>query len=108
MNLLDLKFSEEEYTSIQDLAACNYAPEKIAVFLQVDKKAFLKLWFDKESQVRKNYELGKLVAEFEISNAQKNLAIKGNITAAQVYLNLRTATEIETIRNQILFGHDAY
>jgi hypothetical protein len=108
MNLLDLKFSEEEYTSIQDLAACNYTPEKIAMFLQVDKKAFLKLWYDKESEVRKNYELGKLVAEFEISNTQKQLAQKGNITAAQVYLNFRKDTEIEAIRNQILFGHDAY
>ena len=103
-----LKFSEEEYTSIQDLAACNYSPEKIAVYLQVDKNLFLNLWYDKDSHVRKTYELGKLVADFEISNAQKDLAKKGNITSTQIFINLRKDTEIEAIRNQILFGHDAY
>lgn len=106
--LPELRFSEEEYTSIQDLAGCNYAPERIALFLQVDKNSFLKLWYDRESEVRKRYELGKLVSDFNISNKQKALAESGNITATQTFLNLRRDTEIEAIRNQIFFGHDAY
>ena len=107
MNYLELKFSEEEYTSIHDLAGCNYSPEKIALYLDVDKKAFLELWYQKESAVRMAYERGKLVSDFNISNKQKELAEAGNITAAQIFIGLREVTEVERIRDQILYGHDA-
>ena len=107
MNYLELKFSEEEYTSIHDLAGCNYSPEKIALYLDVDKKVFLQLWYQKESMVRQAYERGKLVADFNISNKQKELAEAGNITAAQIFIGLREVTEVERIRDQILYGHDA-
>lgn len=104
MQRLELKFSEEEMTSIHDLAGCNYSPEKIALYLDVDKKAFLELWYQKESEVRMAYERGKLVSDFNISNKQKELAEAGNITAAQIFIGLRKDTEVETIRNQCLFG----
>lgn len=106
MNLLDLKFTEEELNSIESLSACNYSPEKIAIYLDVDKKAFMQLWYQKESMVRHHYERGKLVADFEISNKQKELAVAGNITATQIFIGLRKDTEIDNIRNQILFGTD--
>lgn len=104
MNLIELKFSEAEYTDIHNLAGCNYLPEKIALYLDVDKKAFLELWYQKESLVRQAYERGKLVADFNISNKQKELAEAGNITAAQIFIGLRKDTEVENIRNQCLFG----
>ncbi len=106
MNYLELKFSEEEMTAVHDLAGCNYSPEKIALYLDVDKKAFLQLWYNKESEVRKAYERGKLITDFNISNKQKELGEKGNITAAQIFIGLREATEVERIRDQILYGHD--
>jgi hypothetical protein len=106
MKLLDLKFSEEEMTAIHDLAGCNYSPEKIALYLDVDKKAFLQLWYQKESEVRQAYDRGELIAAFNINNKQKELAESGNITAAQIFLAEAEKTKIETIRNQILFGHD--
>jgi len=106
MQFLDLKFSEEEYTTIEDMAACNYAPEKIALNLQVDKKAFLRLWYDKDSEVRVRYETGKLKAEFDINNKQKALAMSGNITATQIFLKEAEKNEVNNIRNRILFGDD--
>lgn len=106
MNYLELKFSEEEMTAVHDLAGCNYSPEKIALYLDVEKKAFLQLWSNKESEVRLAYERGKLVAEFNINNKQKELAEKGNITAAQIFLKESKENEINTIRNRILFGDD--
>lgn len=106
MDYLELKFSEEEYTSIHDLAGCNYSPERIALYLDVDKKAFLDLWYQKDSLVRQAYERGKLVSDFSISNKQKKLAEAGNITAAQIFIGLRETIEIERIRDQILYGHD--
>ena len=104
MNYLELKFSEEEMTAVHDLAGCNYSPEKIALFLDVDKKAFLQLWSNTESEVRLAYERGKLVAEFNINNKQKELAEKGNITAAQIFLKESKENEVNNIRNQCLFG----
>ena len=106
MNYLELKFSEEEMTAVHDLAGCNYSPEKIALFLDVDKKAFLQLWSNTESEVRLAYERGKLVAEFNINNKQKELAEKGNITAAQIFLKESKENEVNNIRNRILFGDD--
>ena len=106
MNYLELKFSEEEMTAVHDLAGCNYSPEKIALYLDVEKKAFLQLWSNKESEVRLAYERGKLVAEFNINNKQKELAEKGNITAAQIFLKESEKNEVNNIRNRILFGDD--
>lgn len=106
MNLLDLRFSEEEMTSIHDLAGCNYSPEKIALYLDVDKKTFLKLWYQKNSEVRLAYERGKLVSEYKINLKQKENAEAGNITAAQVFLKEKEANDIANIRNRILFGDD--
>ena len=107
MQYLENRFSEEELTTISEMAACNYSPEKIALNLDVDKKSFLQTWYNKESFVRMAYEKGKLEADFNISNKQRELAEKGNITAAQIFIGLRKETEIEAIRNQILYGHDA-
>lgn len=107
MNYLDLKFSEEEMTAIHDLAGCNYSPEHIAIYLEVDKKAFIRLWYDKDSEVRKTYDRGKLKTEFNINNKQKELAEKGNITAAQIFLKEADKTEINNIRNRILFGDES-
>ncbi|WP_413998713.1 hypothetical protein ACMDB5_13130 [Flavobacterium sp. W1B] len=106
MKHLDLKFSEEEMTSIHDLAGCNYSPEKIALNLEIDKKAFMQLWYDKESEVRMAYERGKLISEFNINNKQKELAEAGNITAAQIFLKEAEKNEVNNIRNRILFGDD--
>lgn len=93
-------------TAVHDLAGNNYSPEKIALYLDVDKKAFLQLWSNKESEVRLAYERGKLVAEFNINNKQKELAEKGNITAAQIFLKESEKNEVNNIRNRILFGDD--
>ena len=93
-------------TAVHDLAGCNYSPEKIALYLDVDKKAFLQLWYQKESDMRKAYERGKLVSEFNINNKQKELANAGNITAAQIFLKEAERLEVNNIRNRILFGDD--
>lgn len=104
MKFLDLKFSEEEFTAIEDLAGCNYSPEKIALYLQVDKQAFMRLWYDNNSTVRVAYEKGKLESEFKINNKQKELAEAGNITAAQIFLKEAEKNQVNNIRNQCLFG----
>ena len=101
-----LRFTDEEITNIEDLASCNYTPERIAVFLDMDKKSFMKLWYNKNSIVRMAYDRGKLNAEFKVINKQKELAQEGNITAAQIYLRESKELEAKNILNRILFGDD--
>jgi hypothetical protein len=106
MDLLELRFSDEQLTDIHNLAGCNYSPERIALYLDVDKSAFMRLWYQKESEVRMAYDRGQLESEFKINAKQKELAESGNITAAQIFLKEAERNEINNIRNRILFGDD--
>lgn len=105
MELLELKFSDEGFEKIMNAAACNFSPEKVAMLLDVDKKAFLKLWYDKTSDVRQAYDGGQLKAQFNVMDKQRELGESGNITAAQTYLKERKEIENASIRDRILFGN---
>lgn len=96
--------SEEQIKAVEDLAAANYSPEKIALYLDVDKADFLKEWYDHHSEIRTAYDRGQLQAEFLINQKQLELAKSGNITAAQIFLKENEKVKIDNIRNRILFG----
>lgn len=102
----ELRFSDEELQHIEDLAGCNYSPEKIALYLDVDKKEFMKLWYKKDSVIRTSYERGRLQAEYEVNKQQKLLAQAGNITAAQIFLKESKEQEAKNNLYNILFGSD--
>ncbi len=104
MKFIDLKFSDEEITQVMNLAACNYSPELCALHLGMDKKAFVQVWQNIETEVRQAYDAGKLKAQFAIMDKQRELAESGNITAAQIFLKESKEIELNTIRNQCLFG----
>ena len=92
-----MKLSQEEFETIEDLAASNYAPSQIATYLSLDKKEFLERWNDPESTVRHHYEKGKLSADFEIN--QKLL------TNAQIFEKNRERVNVENLKQQLFFGH---
>lgn len=100
----NLKLSDEELETAAQLAAANYSPAKIALYLDQDKDAFLQEWYNPESQLRIYYNRGQLLSEFNINNKQRELAESGNITAAQIFLKESEKVKIENIRNQCLFG----
>lgn len=106
MKRLELRFSEEELTTIEDLSGNNYSPERVALYLDVDKKDFMRVWYQKESEVRQRYDRGQLVSEFLVNQKQHELAKAGNITAAQIFLKESEKNRITNLRNQILFGDD--
>lgn len=106
MKSLPLLISEEEIQMTMDLAACNYSPENIAKQLELDKKQFMQLWYDKRSDIRQAFDAGKLKAQFNIMNKQRELAESGNITAAQIFLKESREIEVGNIRDRILYGHD--
>ncbi|MDN3665618.1 hypothetical protein ACFFU1_16695 [Algibacter miyuki] len=78
-----LKLSQEEFETIENLAATNYAPSDIALYLDVDKQLFLQEFHNPASSVRHHYNKGCLVASFEKDNKMLENAKGGNITAYQ-------------------------
>lgn len=99
----ELEFlTEEEEKMIMDMAACNFTPSSIAKALDYSHKDFLQKWMDKRSAVREAYDAGKLLADFQVINKQRELAESGNITAAQIFLKETKEREIANIRDKIL------
>ena len=82
-SVIELKLSQEEYETIENLAACNYSPKNCAVYLDCDVKEFLYQYNKPESLVRFHYDKGVLNASFEVDNKLLENAKSGNITAAQ-------------------------
>lgn len=101
-----LLITDEEITIIEELSGCNYSPEKIALYLDADKKEFMKMWREKDSLVRVAYDRGKLVASYEVNRKQKENAQSGNITAAQIFLKESKEEEAKNVLHNILFGDD--
>jgi len=96
--------SPDDYTNIEKLAAVNYSPRQIALFLVVNKKAFLQEYNNLESLVRHHYDKGQLQAKYEIDNAMLENATKGNITAVQIIDKHAEANNIETHKARIFYG----
>lgn len=98
--------SDEQLVIVADLSACNYSPEKIALYLEVDKAQFLKAWYNHKSDIRTAYDRGQLESEFLINSKQLELAKAGNITAAQIFLKEQERVRVDNIRKRILFGDE--
>lgn len=101
-----LIITDDEITIIEQLSGCNYSPEKIALYLDADKREFMKLWQTKDSLVRVAYDRGKLVSSFEVNKKQLENAQSGNITAAQIFLKESKEEEAKNILHNILFGDE--
>lgn len=96
LQVVTLKLSQEEYETIENLAACNYSPKKCAIYLDCDIKEFLFQYKKPDSLVRFHYDKGVLNASFEIDNKLLENAKTGNITAAQ---EMKKAQEKTTFEN---------
>lgn len=101
-----LLITDDEITIIEELSGCNYSPEKIALYLDADKREFMKLWQTKDSLVRIAYDRGKLVASYEVNKKQKENAQSGNITAAQIFLKESKEEEAKNVLNNVLYGDE--
>jgi len=102
--LLPIALSDEQLATIEDLAGVNYAPERVALYLDINKDLFMQHWYDHDSEIRIAYDRGQLQAEFMVNQKQQELAKSGNITAAQIFLKESEKIKTENIRNQVLFG----
>lgn len=97
-----LKLSDEEFETIENLAATNYGPRDIAIYLDIVLKDFLTEFHKPTSKVRHHYNKGILQASFEIDNKLLENAKSGNITAAQESKKASAKRAFENHKNRIL------
>lgn len=98
----DFELTEEQYETIQTLAACNFSITQIAVYLCINKDKLQQAYEDPLSRVRHHYDKGILISEFEINNELVKNARGGNITASQVFDKNRRKRLFENHRDRIL------
>ena len=106
MIYLELKFSEEELAQIGALSGAGYSPEKIAMYLDVDKKKFLKEWKNKDTIVRYHYDRGLLLDSAAITMKLAENAKGGNITAIQQLDKIQRAQRVENLKKKYLYGEE--
>lgn len=96
--------SQEDFETIEDLAASNYGPDQVAKYLSLDKTDFREEWANLKSKIRHHYDKGQLTAEFEINQKLLDNARSGNITAAQIFEKNRDRVQTENLKKQIYFA----
>ena len=106
MIYLELKFSEEELAQIEALSGAGYSPEKIAMYLDIDKKKFLKEWKNENTIVRYHYDRGLLLDSAAIAMKLAENAKGGNITAIQQLEKIQRAQRVENLKKQIYFSNE--
>ena len=106
MIYLELKFSEEELSQIEVLSGAGYSPEKIAMYLDVDKKKFLKEWKNKDTIVRYHYDRGLLLDSAAIGMKLAENAKGGNITAIQQLDKIQRTQRVENLKKKYLYGEE--
>ena len=84
------------------MAATNYTPKNIALYLDVNFLDFEKQYLNKASKVRHHFNKGILSAEFEIDNKLLENAKSGNITAAQESKKAAEKRKFENHKQRIL------
>lgn len=98
-----LRLSEEEYAMIEQLAACNYSPQQIAIMLDVNQKLLVNLIQDASSEVYRRYYKGILQSQFDINQKLLENARKGNITATQQFAKNAEQVKVDNLREKF-FG----
>lgn len=106
MNLLaiSVRLSQEELEQIETLAGAGYGPEKIAVYLDVPVKDFMKEWRNAQTLVHFHYKRGVLIVDAEVGMKLAQNAREGNITAAQQLAKVRWEQHLNDSKNQIYFN----
>ena len=97
---------EEKMASVGNMAALNYTPEEMALYLEVNTDLFLQVYNDENSDLRKKIDEGMLKAKAEIEIANLNSARTGNIAQAQRYDKIIEARRFESEKQRIIYGND--
>lgn len=103
-----MNFSEEQIQQIEDLAGCNYSPEKIALYFDCDEAEFMREWNDKSSVLRHHYDRGILIAQAEMDIANLASAKTGSITAIQMHKKDAYYQKIDNFKKELQNEQNTY
>lgn len=92
---------ESDLERIEDLAGQNFAPSDICKIMGLDKWAFMQLWRNHNSIIRKRYELGRLHIEAAKQHHLSWKAESGNMMAIQTHNKETQRRTFENIKNEI-------
>ncbi|UOB16582.1 hypothetical protein [Abyssalbus ytuae] len=92
-----------DFETIETMASQNYAPSDIALALGFDKKSFMHIWRDQNSQIRQFYEKGRLDIELKKTEKLLEKIEEGSITAIQQHDKKSEERRFEDIK-QTIFG----
>lgn len=93
--------------TIEALAAANYGPSDIALYIGHNRKSFLTEWNNPESKIRYHYNRGRLKASFEVDTNMQQNAAAGNITAAQIFYKRVEEQKVADLKHKIFYGYEA-
>lgn len=93
--------TESDYEKVQELAAMNMAPSQICEILLQDKWAFMQVWRDQKSRLRKLYELGRLEIEEKKRQTLVEKIEGGDMFAIQLHDKKARAQRFEDIKNEV-------
>lgn len=101
-----MQLDDQQILDIENLSGCNYSPEQIAMYIDVDVDEFVREWHDENSQIRYRYERGKLLVLAESDMQLADSARKGNVTSYQVYRRSSLDRKFENLKKKILLDKE--
>ncbi len=102
----DLKLTDEEFETIQQLSGLNYTKSQIAMYMDIPLNEFVRAINLPNSKIEFYMTKGKLESDFLINQKLQANAESGNITAVQELNKMKTAISIEQIKSRLLYGED--
>jgi hypothetical protein len=101
-----MELTPVQYKDIEQLAAINYSVKQIAMYLDVDAKAFQKAFSNPDSKIRYHYDRGKLVTQAEIDKANLKRAKDGNLTSIQQWKKDANSQKLENLKKQVFYDEE--
>src|SRR5690625_70739 len=95
-----LHLEEDQLQIIEQMAACNYTAESIAIYLSLDVDTFLVEFANQDSEVYRRYHKGQLQTDFEINNLLRTGALQGNVTQNQLFDKHKRQINIDNLKNK--------
>ncbi len=95
------QFSQEEIATICECANMGFSLEQTAIVLQVSFDDFLTEYNDKDSDVRKSYDLGYLKSRLELNRKINALAQNGSAAAQSEMRKIQSEQDIKNFMDSL-------
>ena len=108
-----MELTPAQLREIENLAAINYSVKQIAMYLDLDFKAFQKAFTIstddpdyKAGHIRYHYDRGQLMAQAEIDKANLKRAKDGNLTSIQQWKKDTAAQKLINLKQKVYYDEE--